>query len=92
MIIATTENIEGKRIVEYKGIIFGEVVSGVDFLRDIAASIRDFVGGRSSGSERELCKTRADAIAEMVERAEKVGANAIVGVKVDYETFGKKML
>lgn len=90
MLTTTTNNIEGKTILEYKGIIFGEVISGVDFFKDFAASVRDVFGGRSAGYEKELCEARAGAVAEMIERAENVGANAVIGVKVDYETIGKE--
>lgn len=89
MIITTTPQIEGKRIVEYKGIVFGEVVSGVDFVRDFAASLSNVFGGRSKSYEDELLMARTNAIAEMEQRAAMVGANAIVGVDIDYEVLGQ---
>lgn len=89
VIITTTNDIEGKKIVEYKGIIFGEVVNGVDFIKDFAAGITNFIGGRSGSYENELIDARKDAINEMRERAIDMGANAVVGVKVDYETLGQ---
>lgn len=88
MIITTTNNIEGKEIKEYKEIVFGEVISGVDFLRDMGAGIRDIFGGRSKGYEKELIAARNEAIDEMKSRANKIGADAIIGCKMDYEVLG----
>lgn len=88
MIVSTTNSIEGKRIVEYKGIVFGEVVSGVNMLKDFTAGMRNFFGGRSAGYEEELQSAREQAIHEMEERAAKRGANAVIGVDVDYEVLG----
>ncbi len=87
MIITTTSSLN-REIREYKGLVFGEVVSGADFFRDLGASIRNLIGGRSKGYEEEFCSAREDAIAEMTENAKKMGANAIIGVKIDYETIG----
>ncbi len=89
MLITTTPSIEGKRIVAYKGIVFGEVVSGVDVIKDFAAGITNFFGGRSGSYEGELIDARQNAINEMISRAERAGANAIVGVDVDYEVLGQ---
>ncbi len=88
MIVTTTPQIEGHAIREYKGIVFGEVVSGMDFLRDIGASFRNFFGGRSAGYEEELQHAREDALEEMSRRAAQMGANAVVGVDIDYEVLG----
>lgn len=88
MIITTTPFIEGRRIVDYRGIVFGEVVSGVDFVRDLAASFTNFFGGRSGGHEEELVTARQNALNEMAQRAASAGANAVVGVDVDYEVLG----
>lgn len=88
MISVTTPTLENGIIVEYKGLVTGEVVAGVNFIRDFGASIRNFVGGRSSGYEEELAEAREGAIREMEQRAAKMGANAVVGVDIDYETFG----
>lgn len=88
MIVSTTNTIEGKRIVEYKGIVFGEVVSGVNVLRDFTEGVRNFFGGRSAGYEEELQNAREEAIREMEERAAARGANAVIGVDVDYEVLG----
>ena len=88
MIVTTTGSIEGHKIREYKGIVFGEVVSGVNMFRDLGASLRNVFGGRSQGYEQSLCETRNGALAEMQQRAAAMGANAVVGVKVDYEMLG----
>ena len=88
MILTTTPTIEGRTIVEYKGVVFGEVIAGVDFLRDIAASIRNFVGGRSGSYEEELIRAREQAMDEMRQRAEKLCADAVVGIDIDYEVLG----
>ena len=88
MVTTRTPSVEGKRIVEYKGIVFGEVVSGVNFVRDIAASFSNFFGGRSGSYEEELIQARQSAIREMEQRAAALGANAVVGVDIDYEVLG----
>ena len=90
MLITTTPSFEGKRIVEYKGIVFGEVVSGVNFIKDFMGGLRDIVGGRSGTYENELADARDKAVEEMLNRAKKKGANAVVGVDVDYEVLGEK--
>lgn len=89
MIITTTPNVEGKKVIEYKGIVFGEVISGVDFIKDFTAGLTNFFGGRSGSYEQELIEARVSALREMERRAEAVGANAIVGVDVDYEVLGQ---
>ncbi len=89
MLLSTTSTLEGKTIVEYRGIVFGEVINGVNFLKDFGASFSNMFGGRAVEYEEELIDTRAQAITEMISRAERVGANAIVGVKVDFETIGE---
>lgn len=88
MIVTTTPSVEGKNIVEYKGIVFGEVVAGVNFVRDIAASISNIFGGRSGSYEEELVGARQNALREMEQRAAAMGANAVVGVDIDYEVLG----
>lgn len=88
MITTTTPSIEGKQIVEYRGIVFGEVVSGVNFVKDIAASFSNFFGGRSGSYEEELIQARQNALREMEQRAAAAGANAVVGVDIDYEVLG----
>mgnify|MGYP000958557309 FL=1 len=89
MITTTTPTIEGKRIVEYKGIVFGEVIAGVNFIKDFAASLSNIFGGRSGSYEGELIEARENAIREMESRARQMGANAVVGVDVDYEVLGQ---
>lgn len=88
MIITTTPTIEGKKIIEYKGIVFGEVISGVNFIKDFAAGLSNFFGGRSGTYEEELIKARENALIEMEDRARRLGANAVVGVDIDYEVLG----
>ena len=88
MIITTTPSIEGKTITEYKGIVFGEVVEGVNFVKDLAAGLSNFFGGRSGSYEEELINARENAIREMESRARALGANAVVGVDIDYEVLG----
>ena len=86
-IITTTPAIEGKRIVAYHGIVTGEAILGANIFRDLFAGIRDIVGGRSGAYEQELRKARELALREMTEDASTEGANAIVGVDIDYETI-----
>lgn len=88
MLVTTTSTIEGKRILEYKMVVFGEVITGVNFVRDFAAGLRNFFGGRSQGYEEELVNARNQAMDEMISRATQLGANAIVGVDIDYEVLG----
>ena len=89
MILTTTPSVEGHTITEYKGVVFGEVISGVNFLRDFAASIRSIVGGRSGSYEEELITARSQAMNEMSERAAQLGADAVVGIDIDYEVLGE---
>lgn len=88
MIVTTTPTIEGKQIIEYKGIVFGEVISGINFLKDFSAGLSNFFGGRSGTYEEELIEARQSALREMEQRASQLGANAVVGVKLDYEVLG----
>lgn len=88
MIVTTTNSIEGKEIIAYKEIVFGEVITGVNMFKDMAAGFRNIFGGRSASYENELLEARTEAIAEMKQRAAQIGANAVIGVKVDYETLG----
>lgn len=89
MILTTTPTVEGRTITEYKGVVFGEVIAGVNFLRDFAASIRNIVGGRSGSYEEELIQARSQAMNEMTERASMLGADAVVGIDIDYEVLGE---
>ncbi len=89
MIVTTTPNVEGKKITEYKGVIFGEVITGVNAIKDIAAGLTNFFGGRSDSYEGELIKAREDALRELEIRAKELGSNAVVGVDIDYEVLGQ---
>ncbi len=88
MIVTTTPTVEGHQIVEYHGVVFGEVITGINFVKDFFASIRNITGGRSGSYEEELSKARANAMRELEERAQRTGANAVVGVDIDYEVLG----
>ncbi len=88
MIVTTTPSVEGKRIVSYQGIVFGEVISGVNVLKDFTAGLSNFFGGRSATYEEELMEARETALRELEQRASEVGANAVVGVDIDYEVLG----
>lgn len=88
MLITTTNNLEGKVITQYFGIVSGETIIGANIFRDFFASIRDIVGGRSSSYEEVLRKAKESAIAEMCQQAEQMGANAVIAVDLDYETVG----
>ena len=89
MIITTTPNIEGYPIKEYKGLVTGETIIGANFLKDFLAGITDFFGGRSSSYEAVLAKAKDEALREMQDRAAAMGANAIVGIDLDYEVLGQ---
>lgn len=88
MLIITTNSVEGKKITKYHGIVSGEAILGANIFKDIFAGIRDIVGGRSAAYEKELREAKAIALAEMEEQARMLGANAIIGVDLDYETIG----
>ena len=88
MIITTTHNIEGKKIVKYLGLVTGEAIIGANFVKDFFAGIRDIVGGRAGSYEEGLREAKNIAIAEMQDTALRLGANAIVGIDLDYETMG----
>ncbi len=79
---------EGRRITEYKGVVFGEVIAGVNFVKDFVAGLSNFFGGRSGTYEEELINARQQALAEMEQRAAQLGADAVVGVDIDYEVLG----
>lgn len=89
MILTTTPTIEGRAILEYRGIVFGEVISGVNFFKDFGASIRNIIGGRSSSYENEPLSARTKALKELEERARSMGADAVVGIDIDYEVLGE---
>jgi len=89
MLHSTTPTIEGNPIRTYHGVVTGEAIVGANIFRDFFAGIRDIVGGRSAAYEKELAKARKIAFAEMTEQAQSLGANAIVGIDIDYETVGE---
>ncbi len=89
IIITTTPAVEGKRITEYKGIVFGEVIVGVNFIKDMLAGLTNILGGRSASYEQELAAAREQALAELEQNAIQQGANAVVGVDIDYEVLGE---
>ena len=89
MILTTTPQVEGYTIREYKGVVTGETIIGANFMKDIFAGIRDIVGGRSSSYEKVLRQAKNTSMQEMMERAHAMGANAIVGIDIDYETIGE---
>lgn len=92
MIITSTPTIEGRQIAAYHGIVFGEVISGVNFVKDTFAQFRDFFGGRSRSYENELKRARQQALRELEMNARNMGADAVVGVDVDYETIGSMLM
>ena len=89
MQLTTTPTIEGRRIIRYCGVIAGEAILGANIFKDMFAGIRDLVGGRSASYERELQRAREVALEEMQDRARELGANAIVGIDLDYEVLGQ---
>ena len=89
MILTTTSVIQGKTVREYKGIVTGEAIVGANIFRDFFAGVRDIVGGRAAAYEKELQKAREIALKEMTDSARSLGANAIVGIDLDYEVVGK---
>ena len=92
MLIVTSDGIEGKRIVEYFGIVSGDAIVGANVFRDIFARVRDVVGGRAGGYEAALRGAKQHAIEDMIGEAEAAGANAVVAVDLDYEVVGESML
>ncbi len=88
MILSTTPSIEGRTITQYHGVVTGEAILGANIFRDFFAGIRDIVGGRSAAYEKELSKAREIAFQEIEARAVQLGANAVVGIDIDYETVG----
>ena len=92
MILSTTPSLEGKKITHYYGVVSGEAIIGANVFRDLFAIITDFVGGRSGTYEAVLRKAKDAALREMSEHAQAQGANAVVGIDLDYETIGNSML
>lgn len=89
MIISTTPTIEGRAVNEYLGVVTGEAIMGANIFKDLFAGVRDIVGGRSAAYEDELRKARRIALDELGEEAQRLGADAVVGVDLDYETVGQ---
>ncbi len=89
MLLTTTPQVEGREITEYMGIVTGEAIMGANIFRDLLAGIRDIVGGRSAAYEKEFLKAQKIALEEVEYRAEQIGANAVVGIDLDYEVLGK---
>ncbi len=89
MIVTTTPTIEGKKVLAYKGVIAGEAILGANVFKDLFAGIRDLVGGRSGTYERELQNAREIALEELEQKARDLGANAVIGVDIDYEVLGQ---
>ena len=92
VIVTTTPSIEGRQIADYLGVLAGETILGVNIFKDISAGFRNIVGGRAGKYEEELRKGRQTALEELAARAAEIGADAVVGVKLDYETVGGQML
>jgi uncharacterized protein YbjQ (UPF0145 family) len=92
MLIVTTQGIEGRRVAAYLGIVSGDAIVGANMFRDFFAGIRDIVGGRAGGYERALRGAKESALEDMVEQARGLGADAVIGVDLDYETVGDSML
>nr|WP_321463318.1 heavy metal-binding domain-containing protein [uncultured Cohaesibacter sp.] len=90
MLITTTSSVQGRVITDYKGIVNGEAILGANVFKDFFAGIRDIVGGRAGAYESELQRAREIALDEMTQHAQRLGANAIIGVDVDYETVGER--
>ncbi len=88
MLITTTNVVEGRKVTQYFGLVSGEAIMGANIFKDIFAGIRDIVGGRSAAYEKELRKAKDIAVSEMMESARILGANAVIGVDLDYETIG----
>ena len=90
MLITTTPTVEGRRIIDYLGVVTGEAIIGVNVFRDFFAGIRDIVGGRSGGYQNALRDAREHAMADMQDAAKRLGADAVVGIDLDYEVLGKE--
>lgn len=90
MLVSTTEELQGFAITDYLGLVHGEVVSGANILRDVMATVTDFVGGRSAAYEEELQNSREHALTELTDRAQRLGADAVVGLQLDFEVIGSR--
>ena len=92
MILTTTNSVEGRKIIDYRGIVVGEAIMGANVVRDFFAGVTDIIGGRSGAYESKLQDARDTAMRELEDRAVEVGANAVVGIDLDYEVVGDSML
>lgn len=92
MILTTTNSVEGRKITDYRGIVVGEAIMGANLVRDFFAGVTDIIGGRSGAYESKLQDARDTAMQELEERARQMGANAVVGIDLDYEVVGDSML
>jgi uncharacterized protein YbjQ (UPF0145 family) len=92
MIVTTTPSVEGRQIAEYLGIVSAEAIMGANFFRDLAASMTDLIGGRAGSYESKLREGREECLRELVAEAARLGADAVVGVDIDYEVVGESML
>ncbi len=92
MILSTTPSLDGMSVVKYLGVVTGETIIGANIFRDFLAGIRDIVGGRSAAYEEVIIKAKETSMREMTERAQALGANAVIGIDLDYETIGDTML
>jgi uncharacterized protein YbjQ (UPF0145 family) len=90
MIITTTDQVEGRRVIDYLGVVTGEAIIGVNVFRDFFAGIRDIVGGRSGGYQNALKDAREHAMVDMQDSAKRLGADAVIGIDLDYEVLGKE--
>lgn len=90
MILSTTSTVQGHEVERYLGVVFGDAVLGVNFIRDFLGSLRDMVGGRSGTYERELGTARDTALQELMGQARSLGADAVIGIDIDYEVLGKE--
>ncbi len=88
MLLSTTSTLQGKNVEEYLGIVTAEVIIGANFIKDIMGGLRDFFGGRSATYEKVLQDARQNALSELMQRAQGLGANAIIGIDLDFETIG----
>jgi uncharacterized protein YbjQ (UPF0145 family) len=88
MIVTTTHNIEGKQITQYLGVVTSQTIIGANFFKDILGGLRDFFGGRSGTYEKVLDEAKGYAMEELIQKAKALGANAVVGIDLDYETVG----
>jgi uncharacterized protein YbjQ (UPF0145 family) len=90
MLMSTTETLQGFEVSDYLGLVHGEVVSGANILRDLMATVTDFTGGRSAAYEEELTKSREAVLTEITDRAQRLGADAVIGISVDFEVIGAR--